>query len=161
MRTTLGAFLIIVGLSVSASAQSLLQVDITEGEFRAGMQAVTTPYATGGPWAAIPARALKPDVTPTVSDFRIRTWVEGVGARVIVFAVTRKPGTPLGSDDEREVQIASVFVTAGQSVVIDATEKFNARPITVRAVDRSTEPVDVRALVEEARRLRALVAQPR
>jgi hypothetical protein len=37
------------------------------------------------------------------------------------------------SDDDREVQIASVFVTAGQSVVIDATEKYNARPVTVRA----------------------------
>jgi hypothetical protein len=133
MRTTLGAFLITLGLAASASAQSLLQVDITEGEFRAGMRAVTTPYATGGPWAGIPARALKPDVTPTVAEFRIRTWVEGVGVRVIVFAVTRKPGTPLGSDDEREVQIASVFVVAGQSVVIDATEKYDARRVTLTA----------------------------
>jgi hypothetical protein len=39
----------------------------------------------------------------------------------------------LGSDDEREVQIASVFVTAGQSVVIDATEKYNARRVTLTA----------------------------
>jgi hypothetical protein len=131
MRTTLVAFLIILGLSVSASAQSLLQVDITDGEFKAGMRAVTTPYATGGPWAALPARPLTPDVTPTVTDFRIRTWVEGEGVRVIVFAVTRKPGSPLNSDDEREVQIASVALTAGQSVVIDATENYNARRVTL------------------------------
>jgi hypothetical protein len=39
----------------------------------------------------------------------------------------------VNSDDEREVQIASVFVPAGQSVAIDATEKYNARPVTVRA----------------------------
>lgn len=133
MRTTLGAFLITLGLAVFASAQSLLQVDITEGDFRAGMQAVTTPYATGGPWAAVPARALKPDVTPAVTEFRIRTWVEGEGVRVIVFAVTRKSGSSLNSDDEREVQIASVALAAGQSVVIDATEKYNARRVTLTA----------------------------
>ena len=130
MRTTVVASLIIVGLAVSAPAQTLLQVDITDGEFRAGMRAVTTPYATGGPWAAIPAHPLTPDVTPTVTDFRIRTWAEGEGVRVIVFAVTRKPGT-LNSDDEREAQIASVALTAGQSVVVDATEKYNARRVTL------------------------------
>jgi hypothetical protein len=96
------------------------------------MQPVATPYATGGPWAGVPARALKSDVTPTVSDFRIRTWVEGNGARVLVFAVTRKPGSPLGSNDEREVQIASVALTAAQSIEITATEKYNARSVTLR-----------------------------
>lgn len=133
MRTTLGAFLIILGLSVSAFAQDPLQVNITDGQSSAGMQAVTTPYATGGPWAAVPARSLAPDGTPAVTDFRIRTWLEGDGVRVIVFAVTRKPGSPVNSDDEREVQIASVALTAGQSVVIDATEKYNARRVTLTA----------------------------
>ena len=133
MRKTLGAFFIIAGLSVTASAQSVFNVDLTDGVFRASMKPVTAPYATGGPWAALPSRALTPDVTPTVTDFRIRTWLEGEGVRVIVFAVTRKGGSPVNSDDEREVQIASVFVAAGQSVVIDATEKYNARRVTVTA----------------------------
>jgi hypothetical protein len=79
----------------------------------------------------LPARPLTPDVTPTVTHFRIRTWLEGAGVRVLVFAVTQKAALP--SDDDLEVQIASVSVPAGQSVVIDATEKYNAQPVTVRA----------------------------
>lgn len=132
MRMTLGAFLIIVGLSVSASAQSVFHVDMSDGEWRASVKPAATPYATGAPWAALPSRPLTPDVTPTVTHFRIRTWLEGEGVRVIVFAVTQKAAI-LPSDDDREVQIASVLVPAGQSVVIDATEKYNARPVTVRA----------------------------
>lgn len=131
MRTTLFSVLVILGISVSASAQSTFRVDITEGQSRAGMRAVETPYATGGPWAAVPARGLKPDVTPAVSDFRIRTWNEGDGVRVLVFAVTRKPGNFAGSDDERESQIASVALRSGQSTEITATDKYNARPITL------------------------------
>lgn len=134
MRKTLGAFLIIVGLSVSASAQSVFHVDFTDGErFKgAGIKPVTKPYATGAPWGVIPSHPLRPDVTPTVPEFRIRTWLEGEGVRVLLFAVTQKAAIR-PSDDDREVQIASVFVPAGQSVVIDATEKYNARPVTVRA----------------------------
>jgi len=134
MRTTLYSVLLVLVAFVSATAQGVTRVDITEGESRAGMQPVTTPYATGGPWAAVPARALTPDLTPTVSDFRIRTWLEGDGARVLVFAVTRKSGSLIGSDDEREIQIASVALSNGQSLQITATEKFNARPITLTAL---------------------------
>jgi len=156
MRTIFFSVLLIFGICLSVSAQTTaellrpVRVDITEGEFRAGMQPVTTPYATGGPWAGVPARALKPEVTPTVSDFRIRAWLEGDGAtaRVLVFAVTRKPGSLIGSDDERETQIASVAVRGGRSVVITETEKYNARPITITAMP------DARALVEAAERLR-------
>ena len=136
MRTTLGAFLIIVGLSVSASAQSqsVFHVDmISDGVWRAGVKPATAPYATGAPWMALPARPLTPDVTPTVTHFRIRTWLEGEGVRVLVFAVTRKSELLKNFDDDREVQIASVFVPAGESVVIDATEKYNAQRVTVRA----------------------------
>ena len=134
MRKTLGAFLIIMGLSVSASAQSVFHVDFTDGElFRGpGIKPVTKPYATGAPWGSIPSHPLSPDVTPTVPEFRIRTWLEGEGVRVLLFAVTRKAAIR-PSDDDREVQIASVFVPAGESLVIDATEKYNARPVTVRA----------------------------
>ena len=136
MRTTLFSVLLVLGLTLSSSAQSVLRVEITEGQFRAGMQPVTTPYATGGPWAGVPARALKPDVTPTADDFRIRTWLEGDGARVLVFAVTRKPGSPVGSDDDRETQIASVALSTAQSIEITATEKYGARPVTVRLIER-------------------------
>jgi len=132
MRTTLGAFLIIVGLSVSASAQSVFHVDLADGVFRGSIKPLTKPYATGLPWASVPVRPLTPDVTPTVTHFRIRTWLEGEGVRVLVFAVTQKAAIR-PSDDDREVQIASVFVPAGQSVVVDATEKYNARPVTVTA----------------------------
>jgi hypothetical protein len=131
----LGAFLIIVGLSVPAStqSQSVFHVDMmSDGKWRAGVKPATAPYATGAPWAALPARPLTPDVTPTVTHFRIRTWLEGEGVRVVVFAVTQKAAI-LPSDDDREVQIASVFVPAGQSVEIDATEKYNAQRVTVRA----------------------------
>jgi hypothetical protein len=122
--------LLVLG-TLTVSAQSRFQVDITEGRSKAGMRAVITPYATGGPSAGVPARALNPDVTPTVTDFSIRAWVEGEGARVLVFAVTRKPGSPIDSDDERQTQIASVALGAGQSLEITATEKYNARPITI------------------------------
>jgi hypothetical protein len=154
MRATLFSVLFVLGIAASAFAQALSRVDITEGEFKAGMQPVTTPYATGGPWAGVPARALKPDMTPTVSDFRIRAWVEGDGVRVLVFAVTRKPGSPLGSDDEREVQIASVALTSEQSMEITATEKYNARPITLTALS-------VRGLVYDAQRMRQAIRERR
>jgi hypothetical protein len=132
MRTTLGALLIIVGLSVSVSAQSVFHVDMTDGVlFRASMKPLTLPYATGVPWASVPSHPLTPDVTPTVTHFRIRTWLEGEGVRVIVFGVQQAAIRP--GDDDREVQIASVLVPAGQSVVIDETRKYNARPVTVTA----------------------------
>jgi hypothetical protein len=134
MRTTLGAFLLIVGLSVAASAQSVFHVDFTDGEVLRGpgIKPATKSYATGAPWGSVPSHPLSPDVTPTVPEFRVRTWLEGEGVRVLLFAVTRKAAIR-PSDGDREVQIASVLVPAGQSVVIDATEKYNARPVTVRA----------------------------
>ena len=146
MRTTLVALLIALGTVASSSAQGPLRVHITDGQFRAGMEPVSTPYATGGPWAGIPTRPLTPEVTPTATDFRIRTWLEGSGVRVIVFAVTRMPGSAANSDDERETQIASAAVNDGQSLVITATEKYNARRISVTATRlefRGEPPVEL------------------
>lgn len=131
MRQTLLGLTLVLGIAATASAQSLLRVEITDGEFRSGMRPVTTPYATGGPWAAVKARALRAGVDPTVAHFRIRSWVEGDGVRVLVFAVRPGPGGTV--DDEREEQIASVLVPADQSVEIAATEKYNARRIAVIA----------------------------
>src|SRR5687767_5062296 len=115
MRTLLVSLLITLGQIASSSAQGLLRVHITDGQFRAWMEPASAPYATGGPWVAVPTRPLTPEVTPTVTDFRIRTWLEGNGVRVLVFAVTRTPGSAPNSDGERETQIASVAVNDGQS----------------------------------------------
>jgi len=81
MRTTLFAALVILGLSSATSAQ-VLQIDMTDGQFRAGMRPVETPYATGGPWAALPAKGVRTDkynarrITLTASTIDIATLVE-------------------------------------------------------------------------------------
>ena len=131
MRTTIVAFLVALGLAVSASAQSSLRVVVTDGDgaLRAEMRAATMPYATGEPRVTITARALKTSVDPTVAEFRVRSWNEGEGVRVLVFAV-------IPSDVGREVreeEIASVFVPVDGFVEIAATEKYNARRITITA----------------------------
>jgi hypothetical protein len=135
MRTTLFSVLLVFGISFSASAQTL-QVEVTDGLFRAGMQPVTTPYATGGPWAAIPASAPRsqPDAAPLTDDFRIRTWVEGDGVRVLVFAVMKEDTGILRRFPDREEQIASIALKAGESFEVTATDKYNARRITVNAL---------------------------
>jgi hypothetical protein len=111
---------------VMAQSQAL-KVNISEGRFLAGLAAVQTPYATGGPWAAIPSAA-SGAAPVTATAFRIRTWAEGTGARVIVFAVQpRTDGT------ESETQIASFALQAGESREVTATSKYGARPVTVSA----------------------------
>jgi hypothetical protein len=160
MRTTVVALLVALGFSVSASAQAQrLRVEITDGEFTAGMAPIRMSYVMGGPSAAIPARGVKADLAPTVTDFRIRTWFEGAGVRVAVFAVTRSASPEIGvvRQNEREEQIASVVVYSGQSAQI-STEKYNARSITIRA---STVELDVRAVIEEARRITQAINAPK
>lgn len=128
MRQVLLALLLVPVISSAAYAQGL-RVEITDGQFRSGMSAAATPYTAGVPWAAVPAMALPRGADPAVAEFRIRSWVEGEGVRVLVFAVARtNPGSQV-----REEQIASVFVPIGQSVEIRATEKYNARRLTLSA----------------------------
>ena len=79
--------------------------------------------------ATVPARALKAGVDPTVAEFRVRSWEEGEGVRVLVFAVIASGPKP----EVREQQIASVFVPVDQFVEIPATEKYRARPLTLSA----------------------------
>jgi hypothetical protein len=58
---------------------------------------------------------------------------EGISARILVFAVAPRPdGT------EAEIQIASIALAPGESRAITATEKYNARPVTISVsiVDR-------------------------
>ena len=96
---------------------------------RAEVDAAPAPNATNWPLAIIIARALKTGVNPTVPEFRIRAWEEAAGARVHVFAAT-----PSGRSGEvREERIASVLVPIDRFVEIAATEKYNARRITVTA----------------------------
>jgi hypothetical protein len=154
MKTTLFLVLIVVGFCLSAFAQSIPLVVMAHGSSRAAMTPATTPYTTGGPSATVAARALRPDVTPSAADFRIRSWTEGDRARVLVFAVTRKPGAPVGSDDERETQIASVAMNADQSIEVTATEKYNARPITLSTLSARALNREAAQLMELHRRVR-------
>src|SRR5687768_10229189 len=87
VRTRLIALTMVLGIAATASAQSRVVVTDVDGASRAEMRAATAPYATGEPQATIQARALKTGVDPTVADFRIRSWDEGEGVRVLVFAV--------------------------------------------------------------------------
>ena len=80
---TLGISGAVLSQASTRSTSSLI-VTITEGRSRAGIGALTIPYATGGPSAAVPARP-QGIAEPTASHFRIRAWAEGTAARVIVF----------------------------------------------------------------------------
>lgn len=99
---------------------------------------MTTPYVTDGVWEAIPASApiTRPTETPLVRQFRIRSWVEGDGVRVLVFAVTRLDTAPIRRFPDREEQIASIALKAGESFEVTETDKYNARRFTVNASRR-------------------------
>lgn len=152
MRTTLLAVILMLGAAATASAQSssltalaqeaqrLAQserrVVVSDGTFRTELPAATAPYATGGPLATIPTRPLRAGVEPTVQEFRVRSWTDGAGVQVLVFAVTVSGPTR----EAREEEIASVFVPLGQSVEIAATERFNARRLTLTVIDSRLTP---------------------
>ena len=129
MRTTLLALVMVLGIAASALAQDSVRVVISDGVLTAKMPAAAAPHATGWPMATVPARALKAGVDPTVAEFRVRSWEEAEGVRVLVFAVIASGPKP----DVREQQIASVFVPVDQFVEIPATEKYRARRLTLSA----------------------------
>ena len=140
MRMTRFAFVVIaLGIAAPASAQTarLLLVEVADAP-TTGLVPAKAPYSDGG--LVVPARPLKPGVTPLVTEFRVRAWIEaevsGLGGslRVAVFAI-RAEG--------REQQIASVVVGMNQPVEIDATEKFNASRITLRAISSTSTPPSV------------------
>ena len=137
MRMTLLALAVIaLGPAARASAQTtpLLLVEVADAPTTEIVPAKAA-YTDGG--LVVPARPLKPGVTLLATAFRIRAWIEaevaGLGGslRVVVFAIRGQ---------EREQQIASVIVGMNQSVEIAATEKFNARRITLRAVSSNSTP---------------------
>jgi hypothetical protein len=111
-------------------AQGSRRVVISDGVFRVEMPVASAPYTADWPRATVPARSLKAGVDPTVTEFRVRSWREGdAGVRVLVFAVTVSGPTR----EVREEPITSVFVPIDQYVDIAATEKYNARPVSVTA----------------------------
>ena len=137
MRTALLSLLFVLGISISASAQTFL-VEIADGLFRNSMEPASMPYTTEGSagtrWQAIPATApnTTPQAAPFVNEFRIRSWVEGDGVRVLVFAVnTPQPFRPIRLAPDREEQIASVALKVGESFEVTATDKYNAKRVTV------------------------------
>ena len=96
----------------------------------AAIGAARTAAYTGGPWASVPARPIKPDTETTASQFRIRAWkpVGEPAARVALVAVSRDT-----SDREIEIPMAMFAIEAGQSVDVKDTEKYGAVPITLSA----------------------------
>jgi hypothetical protein len=135
MRPTLIALVVALGLAASASAQSMIQVN--GGQVLAHMPPQPKPYTVGGPWAVVPARARTAGQPATAIEFRVRAWKEKDGARAVVYAVNQRLA---------EQQIASVFVGVGKPVEIAATEKFNARPITIQlltAMTNGRRPIEV------------------
>ena len=96
--------------------------------------------------ATFPARALKAGVDPTVAEFRIRSWEEREGVRVLVFAVIAPGPTP----EVREEQIASVLMPIDQYVEISATDKYRARRITFN-VYRNNPPRRLPYIIETPR----------
>ena len=127
--------------SLPASAQTT-RVEVTDGLFRDSMRPAAMPYdATGPLYAAIPASATTVDGKPTVPQFRIRSWVEGDGVRVLVSAVTRRDTAALKRFPDVEEQIASIALKASESVEIAATDKYQARRIRVTALAPSAAVV--------------------
>jgi hypothetical protein len=113
------------------------RVVVSDGVFRIELPVASAPYTDDWPRATVPARSLKAGIDPTVPEFRIRSWREGgAGVRVVVFAVTVSGPTR----DIREDQITSVFVPIDQFVEIAATEKYNARPISLTAYVDAPRP---------------------
>jgi hypothetical protein len=134
----MGQAALVVGLVASITVMSAqseqLWVSVFEGTSRAGLVPVAEPYATAGPWAAIPSRAAADSVPPSASDFRIRTWMENGNARVLVFAVWSEPIAD--RTIERENQIATFVLAAGHSREVTEAERYGAVPFTVSAVRR-------------------------
>lgn len=137
MRMPLLWVLLVFAIALPASAQTT-RVEVTDGLFRDSMQPAAQAYDVTGPlYAAIPASATTVDSKPTVPQFRIRSWIEGDGVRVLVSAVTRRDTAALKRFPDLEEQIASVVLKAGESVEIAATDNYDARRIRVNALPLS------------------------
>ena len=96
----------------------------------ASVGAAHTAIYSGGPWASVPARPIKPDTQVTATEFRIRAWKapQATAARVALFAVSRD-----SSDRETETEMAIFAIEVGQSVEVKDTEKYGAAHVTLSA----------------------------
>lgn len=112
--------------TVAAESQSL-DVSISQGKSHASMRAARAEPYSGGPWASVTAKPLRTS-EPIASEFRIRAWDENGNARVVVYAVVPEP-----KGREKEAQIATFILVAGQSVEVVETERYEAAHVTVSA----------------------------
>jgi hypothetical protein len=127
MRRAVGC-LLALGVVTSAFAQSSAIVEIREGRSRARIEAAGTEPYSGGPWAAVPAKPLRSDLTPATNEFRIRAWAESGQTRVVVYAVSR--------DDQKretETQATTFLLSAGESRDVTETERYQAAHVFVSA----------------------------
>ena len=113
-------------LAAPAFGQSSTRVEIRQGRSRAALEPAGTEPYTGGPWASVPAAALRSDSTASTDAFRIRAWVEAGKTRVVVFAVRRDAPTR-----ETETQIATFLLTPGESRDVVETERYGASHVFV------------------------------
>ena len=97
---------------------------------RVSLTPATEAYETGEPWVSVPARAITPDApAPTASRFRMRAWMDGNRARVMLFAVR----TSTESDKETEERFATLLLARGETKIITATDTYGAAPIMLEA----------------------------
>jgi hypothetical protein len=127
----LPAFAIVVlglGATVISAQSPSTWISIAEDRSRASIGVSDPAPYQGGPWAAVPASALRPDSNVTAAGFRIRAWSENQKTRVVVFAVI-----PEEKDREKEIQIATFLLDPGQSIQLTETERYDAAHVTVSA----------------------------
>ena len=103
---------------------------MSERTVRVSLVAAAKAYDTGEPSVSVPARPVRADApAPTVSRFRMRAWMEGRNARVVVCAVRPSPDV----DKDTEERFATVLLAPGETTIIASTEMFGAAPIMVEA----------------------------
>ena len=127
--------LTLLATSIASSAQSpSVTVSISQGALRASVVAARTQPYQGGPWASIPATPLHAGTATTAADFRIRAWREAEKTRVVVFAVVRDNTKRVKSENgEREIQISTFLLAAGDSTDVLSAEQYGAAAVTVSA----------------------------
>lgn len=97
---------------------------------RVSLVPADAPYDTGVPWVSVPARATRPDApAPTATKFRVRAWMDGSRARVVVYAVRASTS----SDTETEERFATSLLARGETTIVTSTDRYGAAPIMLEA----------------------------
>ena len=96
-------------LAAPAFGQSSTRVEIRQGRSRAALEPAGTEPYTGGPWASVPAAALRSDSTASTDAFRIRAWVEAGKTQIATFLLT--PGESRDVVETERYGASHVFVS--------------------------------------------------